>query len=1575
MKAQNRIKILKDQSFRSAKNTRSWSQQLSFIILEAKPITKLAGKICLAIEYIQLLSQALTLYPALYKSSENSQFSSFFLNILKFINPTSIPSLEGDSTSAAKGILYIIISCMILKFLAYLYMIVIIVLDLKGDHRIGMKIVQWIFRIQTRVIYYFISSFWVSILVLYKIEGAAQFNVLGLGRYSYKLTCIAMVVIEFLVSLLPKLFYHYLLPGKDFLASKDNYTEIITLVQKFTIQIIQISVPIDSVAAHWVLTVVNLIISMIRNIQYFLVLPFYKIEALFYHGRLLLIVTSVNLTCVIHLYLNSIDSEISYKFPFIIVTGIILSVLSIKIFNQGLNKKLIHVITTQKQQDIPLLLHKASIITQFAELQEKSYSHGISLLIAAMNNTFKQAFGLHEQNFEITSKEALKGFILSFMHDLEKKQPEDSLLKLHLAYYAIKAKRSWANCIASLIKLAKENNYQVKYSAWILLRKMETLIQEQYQRSTTCINLHSYLKSQNYMDDLKRSILRQAELQCDMYTELLNSTPNLDKVFQDAQLARKYQKDAVKRIKRLQDFTPPYFVSPLALCGYYQLIVNHSLADYNHAYYNYNLQYRKYQSIFKSEKISEENIFQENCAFFAVSVNKSEAGKIVYCSKSVKNVCGGDPEDYIGLKIYEKVTLRGFKQTSESFYKSFSESGSYNHVLNHVRPSYFSHEEGYLMQGTYYMNIHPVITQGFFLTMIVRPQPTKHDFLIVRESGEIEGGSKHISKRLGIRNSSKKAAFHIKEISVELDKVHKAFLMVKDEGKDQKMNEMSLEEAREISSLYGEKGNQADLSSLIRTDEVYKYHCQASLLNYGGPHAFIITLHKMKDSFEVENDDDEMTNVDEEIEGTQRPRKFGSQEEANDDDEEFHLSFLNSKRNQLTLTPQTSERHSKNILPMIMMKKKSLFIKKHEQSTQQSSETLKVQFAIKDAALDVRINQQSSESSRRSTNGGRAKSFDEYLEIKTYPAHWKLSFVGFLISLAAIFASLIYLDQKMKDLTQDLRAKKDIMVNSLFRAYNLVTIQGSLRMLYDIQRGVLVNSELGSLAKPISGHIAVVEKYTQSIIEINKAVQNQTYLLDKSINEEFYLKDVTVIYSSSTAKMDSFEATDLIIQKFLSVIKTAKKNVSITEETSNFLNTNLLNSLDIKNDLLADLTLKSVQNQNDVLQGVYEKYIVLIILLNLVLALVILKTIRNQYSRNRKLMFGVMNLSSRAIECLLENQKKFSNVLAKENNLNFMEMAFYNCIDSPQLANFLPMEIRNSKKRSIESINFTSTKKRFLLYSVVLGFLVLVLSLVMILSYLPTSKSIGNFNKKILQINYLARASSNFARANTASMEIFASNNTLEMRNELVETAYKGFIKTVASLRDQLLTLFIDEELLEDQKVQKILFGDGCYLLDEAEWIYCNALVSKSIKGNLVQMMAKFEAYLTERYLKYQKSDKSAASLKAIRTNDIDVLFTLKRTMSNECILLLSLVDNAFEDRLKRFDRDKDVGFSVSLVTFSLMIGVIWLLVLYPVKEQDNRFKNVLKAFPPKVIISNFVLKKFILETSPNAFSFYDNIQ
>jgi len=433
MNAQTREKVLTNLSFGYKRNADSLIRQLSLLIMNTKVYSNTGGKVILALEYIQLISQALTLYPALYDNPEGSKSALVFqilINLIKFVTPTSVLSLE-DSSSAARNRMLTIMVLTVGKFLVYFYVMMALIFKWKKN-RYMIQIFQWLLRVQTRILYFFISSFWISILILHKEESKIDFNVLQMGRFGYNLVCIFMVVLEFLISLLPKLFYHYMLPSKDFLASKDNYTETITLIQKFVIQIIQIAVPFNSIAARWVLTVVNLIIPLIRNVHYFTTLPFYKIEALFFHSKVLMIAASFNIAGFFQLWLRYEEPD-SYNIEFVVVTGIIISLLCIKLLNQALNQILIFAVTSHgvAAKFSPLLLHKAALINQLLELKKQAYSYGISLLLANIEKQQNE----NNDDQQLNAKEGWKTFVLSYMEDLERKSPENNVMKLHLAFY------------------------------------------------------------------------------------------------------------------------------------------------------------------------------------------------------------------------------------------------------------------------------------------------------------------------------------------------------------------------------------------------------------------------------------------------------------------------------------------------------------------------------------------------------------------------------------------------------------------------------------------------------------------------------------------------------------------------------------------------------------------------------------------------------------------------------------------------------------------------------------------------------------------------------------------------------------------------------------------------------------------------------------------------------------------------------------------------------------------------------------------------------------------------------------
>ncbi|RYE18934.1 MAG: hypothetical protein EOP42_29905, partial [Sphingobacteriaceae bacterium] len=76
--------------------------------------------------------------------------------------------------------------------------------------------------------------------------------------------------------------------------------------------------------------------------------------------------------------------------------------------------------------------------------------------------------------------------------------------------------------------------------------------------------------------------------------------------------------------------------------------------------------------------------------------------------------------------------------------------------------AYLFNKEGFLYEAEYYVNTYPSLTRGFFITLFLRPKPENRDFIIVRESGEIEGASKKVCRRLGIfqKEDSRKKRFH-----------------------------------------------------------------------------------------------------------------------------------------------------------------------------------------------------------------------------------------------------------------------------------------------------------------------------------------------------------------------------------------------------------------------------------------------------------------------------------------------------------------------------------------------------------------------------------------------------------------------------------------------------------------------------------------------------------------------------------------------------------------------------------------------------------------------------------------------
>jgi len=197
----------------------------------------------------------------------------------------------------------------------------------------------------------------------------------------------------------------------------------------------------------------------------------------------------------------------------------------------------------------------------------------------------------------------------------------------------------------------------------------------------------------------------------------------------------------------------------------------------------YTKKIQRYDKYFESDKLVEENFYQRENVFLAISGQKSDAGKVILCTKNIEKMLGGEVRSYEASRISSL-----FLPRSETFHDEFfqatvnGENPSSSSISNFGR-KYAYHKEGYLIQVDYYINICPFITRGFYLNLIMREVPTGNDFMIINENGNIEGVSKDLSKKLGILTGNvTQQMTHVNQISSELDKINTAFNFMSQTG-------------------------------------------------------------------------------------------------------------------------------------------------------------------------------------------------------------------------------------------------------------------------------------------------------------------------------------------------------------------------------------------------------------------------------------------------------------------------------------------------------------------------------------------------------------------------------------------------------------------------------------------------------------------------------------------------------------------------------------------------------------------------------------------------------------------------
>jgi len=1544
------------------------------------------------------MSQAILLYPALYSEIYND-FESYplisgVIYAAKLVNPSYLLSYDQDRELTAT-VMRIIFTWLVLKYCFFIYMFCAIFMNKKTSN-ISMEIFRWFHQTQSRVISYFASSFFFLSILASK---ESNFTFLGNGKTVDLIVCIVVIFFEYLLGIIPKLRLYSVLPTKSLLASKNNTAETITISQKFVVQLLQILLSETSIASKWILSGTNLSITVLRVWKYFTELPLYNIKGLEIKGSLLGIVASLHLSGLINVILVS-KGTVHEGLRFALFSWILLGFLSV-ILSQHLIKKLILKVLIQKNLSCELLVHKIEIVKQYLKRQKlatklSDNNDWFYLLMTSIGKNIRQIFDV-ESDFDLFDKSKASKFIVVYLESLLIKYPKSDFIKLYLAFYYAKKLKNYAKATAFIDEIQKEVGSRLYLNAAFLLSEIQADLKSNYMSNKSQCDLYTFAQSQKEMEKLKAKITKQVELQSSVCEELLNHSPDLNKIFINAQSAYGYKKAALQGIKRLMEVIPNYHVSPLVFCAYYNLIVNQSPIEYQKLLEIYNLRNQKYQKYFRKDVLCEENLYQNNCALFIISGQKIDAGKIVHCNTFVKRICGGDKEWYVGSKAYNKLCTPSLRPMSESFYRCLAETEALA-LYNQTLKTYIFHKEGYVFEADFYVNTHPSVKYGFLIALFIRPKLDNKDFIIVRENGEIEGASRKICKRFGIFQPEGHGhkRFHINQICSELGRVNEAMNTVSTIDKDRikydvainmkrqavenndaagKLDTLFVEEARYLFTLFTETGGEISLHPVTSKKETYNsiqeerydYFCKASSLVYD---TFVLRIFNLQ---EVQNDNQsEISEIVEEISFLKEQEEVRESEEETttvqalniDEKEQGWIDFgmLDSQGDKNVLVKHQDQIHREGKKNKTQYKTKTTkaTMKKNieeTESTEKQHQQTTERNGFTPVPVKIAESVAHSNSSRKSKSMGLFEAMKHALETKHHSKVFRGSILLSIIFLILMFIIILELFINLDQTIKGLKFKKDLMVNAQIRGYYITNAQTCLRTLYDVQQGNILLSDYGRLGSSYSRFVKVSRAFMGSLILSNKNVLNSANGLDEASKKLIYAENVKVVYSDETQMMNNFQAVDTLIQAGLQMVDLAESNQQISKELFEFLNFNLMNYILMMNREISDRTVKSVQDEVDSMQSLNIHYFIYVSTATSVLAIFLCLIMWFQYKGEKNNLRQLTKLNHFSIELILEQYRSFKSSLLENDQIP-------SNISGEIYALTVKKGVRKAVKSYSSSENTSNLQKRFLWNGVKAAGLPLVLLGTLIVSMVFTPSSIDYLNKKLNQLSFMDQIATRAAFLTTITIELPAYNGTSLIWGFPTKGGIYPMIGYLAGDRKGLMTTFLSEDLLENPELNQLLFGDSCELMYDSLKLYCDILISNNLNTSMARLLGSFETLMVERTNDYETSDKSVEALKENRLMNYELLFGLKRVLAETSIVCSELLNEEFESKLETLNTRKASGLSFAMTSVWVVFAVLVIWALKPVRESDNNFKKVLQIFPAKMILSNFALKRFLLKTS-----------
>jgi len=1512
-------------------------------------------KFILLIEYFQLISQSLIFHASASNNatSASSSFSNTVVYFLKLVNPSYLMPLRVHN-SLSSTILLIVLVSMILKYLLLLYIVLIAYWGSQGNK---MLLTLWrgVFKTQSRIQCFLITSFWTAVIM-----GCSEgtFQVKGLDKPVIIGLCCVLMLIEYLLSFYIEIDFDYALPTKNFLAAKSCVTQAVTLLQKLVLQIVAVAFQFNSEAGVWVFSILNLGFIAIKSYQYHDKLPLYHIKALLFQNKLYSVVLSLNIACFAQTFLFAVDYHPA-DITFTLIVWFALALLIVKVSHEILIKRIANMLNMKFANSSPELLVQR--VTAIKELErytklpsEKNAKYDLSYLLNALVSVNrKDIFGIDEiALFELPPDE----LFIQYLTNLSLKFPTNSFVKLHLARACLRNPRFYVKSIKVIAELVQKRWSRSYFSASLLINDAEKTILSMGHNSESSLDLLEYMESKSFVLKIVMGMLEQADLKTQICNNILGDTANIGHIFNHAQEVDNYKEHISKKIKLLTQRVPDSYIEPFLLAAGYYLILDYSPEKYQKYIDVYIQKKVKQGKHFESKTLTEDNLYQINNILLMLSGEKANYGQIAFCSGSIVTVCGGKIEGYQGKHVSTLFTPSFQAYFYDVFRRIFAEEET---LPDKIQRAFVYHKNGYIVEVEVYFKIHPNLSQGLYVSMIIRPTNSSKEYLLVKEDGSIEGATQGITDDLSL-DKSVQSSPNVKLLSEELWNINQAFNIVARKDKDLESKEYH--KALKVSQAYTSEAQEIRLMSAEGKNKTSHYGCNVSVISCGSTCLKVLELVKLNTSekrfdFIEEDSNANELDVDENIQSKEMTTEWRGQTEFNEMMSPRALStrrLLISKSEKTTLT-NTNVGVVTEIRPSDGVDNN---YKLHHQVGENESQ---LKFANSTHALDG--------STSRATN----RAFLNATKINFEARSFRAICVMFYGVILFTFLSQIVLKIISDNTMESLRVKKTMLSLSQLRTYKMLFI------VINCRRGVnnIIDPNIAN-GVTFSGMVTVVnnlEPHKIAVEDYNKRILENTYLLSDDIKRDFFSRDIRVYGSyvdsndrSYYKDMTNFELVDDVIDAIQKLNGIKGDPDLLKGQTAynlfNFILLNVMNDYLYKNQEITDLFMDSVEKGKNYVQLALNFCLIITPLFLIGIVIMLTAIIWRQYHMEKKHMTAFVRLKPRSVKGLLERLTTFKKKLVDRDTAKIHEwLESINNRDTVT-QNEQQQESNYHKHHDVQVINCSGTRIRYFGYVLKVAFYILILIGVMLWNYASSQKSMNVIYRRQGQLEFLYHLSVVVSVTYCAIHETFGSNNTNLIMHKKSKTALVDALADVRLMRNQLVEVLQEEDGTYDPVVEDMAFRyKDCEPYDfiVPNINYCTFIINHGGSANLNNLLSAAIARAQVKIEDYNTCDKTNIStLLVCRYRNVDYLMPPFALGAIEAQKIGDVIDVYLERSIADAQNQRNTFLAVFSVSLAIVSALIWLQVLRKVRDLQNDFKKVLQVFPPQLIFSSFLLKKFL---------------